>query len=294
MYYEDLFPVSSIGVVVSVLLHGSVTAQSTTWKPALGEKFICQITESCNCGDYACAGTDTVAFEIIDTESVVDSTHTNVVIARTRAIALHTYKLVWGAGWDSTLIGDTYRDSTLLSFRPDNIVETDLRAGVSPPKSPKWQFRLAFDKDTSVLFEDSMQSALIPTAGFAKPIFLPSVGWFYKIGGSQWDGGVCCPAAGVESWTLTLIAVVRPIRSVSYTHQSNSPTLISSEFITLSASADQISLFDLPGRVVRSWRLNPSGPATVSLSVADVPNGLYFLRTDGPKVDEMLRAVIRH
>ena len=56
------------------------------------------------------------------------------------------------------------------------------------------------------------------------------------------------------------------------------------------------SLFlDPIGRTVRSLQLPvDAGSQQISLNVADVPSGVYFLRISAPGVEEMRKVVIVH
>jgi hypothetical protein len=56
-----------------------------------------------------------------------------------------------------------------------------------------------------------------------------------------------------------------------------------------------LRLLDLLGRPIRSWQMPAdAGERQITLNVADVPSGVYFLRISAPGVEEIRKVVIVH
>ncbi len=56
-----------------------------------------------------------------------------------------------------------------------------------------------------------------------------------------------------------------------------------------------LSLLDLLGRPIRSWQLPvDAGERQITLNVADVPSGVYFIRISGGGIDEVKKVCIMH
>ena len=59
--------------------------------------------------------------------------------------------------------------------------------------------------------------------------------------------------------------------------------------------ASAIALTDLVGRTIRTWQFPRFDvPREITLNVADVPSGVYFLRVTGGGVDEVKKVCITH
>jgi hypothetical protein len=56
-----------------------------------------------------------------------------------------------------------------------------------------------------------------------------------------------------------------------------------------------LALLDPLGRSVRSWQVPvDSGERQITLNIADVPSGMYFLRVSGTGIDEVKKVAISH
>jgi hypothetical protein len=289
--------------LVLAVLSGAVNLSAQSFpnlKPDIGDKFICQIQESCNCGDWKCEGMDTISFEITEVSSTIDSLHTNVVVASTKALGLHMASYVWGGmGWDVNPVSHTYPDSTLLSFEPKNVIQTTFRAGASADWSALWASKIPFERDTTILFQGSTINGSKSTNMTA--IYLPSIGWFFSLAGGQGDKNICCPGmAGYERWSMSLIGAIKIHSTVATTSKSELGLMISDGLLTLSSKAVSsgtcsIGLLDPLGRPVHSWQMPvEAGERRITLNVADVPSGVCFLRVSGGGVDEVKRVAIIH
>jgi hypothetical protein len=76
---------------------------------------------------------------------------------------------------------------------------------------------------------------------------------------------------------------------------SEAPNSLTLHLLCLQVPNFMISLLDPLGRPIRSWQLAASdGPREITLNVADVPSGVYFVRLQGGGVDEVKRVAIIH
>jgi hypothetical protein len=296
--FMSLIPLRSryaLLVSAMILIASLAHAQNiSSWKPNVGDRFICQVIELCNCGDWKCDGIDTLIFDIVSTSYRADNIHQNVVLAVTNAQARHLASYVWGrGGWSVTSLFAQYPDTTLISFDSTNTILTTFRAGASAEVSSKWTNSFPFVRDTSVVFEGESISA---AKASYYDIFLPSLGWFYSMDGGQVDRNICCPGiATFESWVMQLISVEKVERSASSDQEPTFSLTSKNGLLELNTSTSLISILDLVGRPIRSWQLAASdGPHEIMLNVSDVPNGVYFLRLQGNGVDEVKRVAIIH
>ena len=104
------------------------------------------------------------------------------------------------------------------------------------------------------------------------------------------------------SWSLTLIAAVTSTSGVKSTQDAGSSLVLTQDgnFLQVlidlpSASHQNFSLLDPLGRPIRSWQMPvDAGERQITLNVADVPSGVYFLRISAPGMEEMRKVVIVH
>lgn len=288
---------TNLRAILAALILGSLALPATLraqtdpmakWKPNVGDKFICAISHSSSCGDYKCDGLDTVMFEIIDTSYNSDNQHQDAVFAATTVLAPHYTFYSWGFGWGSTPVVHPYSDTTLMALMQPHLLETSFQGYTDGYH--KWS-RFLFDRDSSLMFDGQSYTAAYESA--SGTLFLPTIGWFFSLSGY---GGVCTGYCTFETWTMSLIAAIKtnmgiPLHSVSNMQLYSNGGLL----VLTDAVASAISLSDALGRPIHSWQLPVDpGPREITLNVADVPSGIYFLKLTAPDVEEVRRVCIAH
>ena len=280
------------GSLAFVALSSPLRAQDpmAKWKPNVGDRFVCQVSHYSNCGDWKCGGVDTIVFEIIDTAYNVDNQHEEAVLAATSAIGLHLTYYVWGYGWDSSEIAHKYSDTTLVAMNKQNQIETSF-SGYNLDDHT-WT-KIPLMQDTSVIFQDTSYPASYSTAPAA--IFLPTVGWFYSLAGYQWPGA-CTSECTMEQWSMFLIAAIKTRSGVQSESHPNMLLLSNNGLLQfVNVPANYITLTDLLGRIIREWQFPAYyGARDITLNVADVPSGVYFLRVSAPGMEDMRKVAIAH
>jgi hypothetical protein len=143
-----------------------------------------------------------------------------------------------------------------------------------------------------------------PSGSLSYFSFSPDLGWYYE--GSQFDGAWTLPAPGKGPQKLDghscrenryrLLFAETPMKRVEIEQLSKERVwfdgfnLIAQGFQNIKT----LKILDPLGRPVRSWQLAASdGPREITLNVADVPSGVYFLRLQGGGVDEVRKVLIR-
>jgi hypothetical protein len=289
MFRFKKFSIIQFLVLGSVFLSLPLHAQNLQqWKPNVGDRFECTVSDNANCGDYMCSGLDTVLFEIIDTSFNADSQHPNSVLATTSAIGLHLRYYVWGNGWDSgQVVAHDYNDTTLVASTGQQVIATSF--GGYNVDYHSWT-QIPFIQDTSIIFQGISYPAFV--AGAAT--FLPTLGWFLSLSGYE-TNGACANPCLQDFWTLSLIAASTAHSSVQSANNSDSFFLSNGSILELvNVEAEKTTLMDLVGRIVNTWQFPATGPRDISLNVADVPSGVYFLQISAPGVEEMRKVVIAH
>ncbi len=274
-------------VLGSVFLFSPLHAQDLQqWKPNVGDRFECLISHNINCGDYECTGIDTVLFEITDTAYDGDTQHPDAVFATTSAIGLHLTYYEWGQGYDSIgQIGHNYNVNTLISSPSAQTLETSFNGASVNYNS--WM-EIPFIRDTSIVFQGVNYQGSLSAAG----MFLPKLGWFFSLTGNEY-GNICYPCLE-GTWTMALIAASGP-SGVQVDIPSNSMVFSEGSFLQLvNIEANKIMLMDLVGRIVNAWQFPSFGHRDITLNVADVQSGVYFLQISAPGVEEMRKVVIVH
>ena len=268
--------------------HGQ-TGAMTKWKPDLGDKFICTVSHYSDCGDWKCGGVDTIQFNVADTSFKFDDQHPSTVLSFTNVLSSHYAEYIWGPrGYDTNAITHPYNDTTFLSLIESPRMETsfDVNSWGNPTLRP-----FLFGHDSSIAFQGRNYAA--STTASKDATFIPDIGWFLYLSGY---GGACVNACTLETWNMTLIAAIKTNESVSPGSVSSFQVNYSSEILQLlSTKATDIHLSDFLGRPNRSWQF-PSNddPRDLSLMVADVPSGVYFLRVSAAGMEEVRKVVIVH
>ena len=253
------------------------------WKPSVGDKFICSVSHHTDCGDYKCDGLDTVMFEIIDTANNAVS-EPSAVAAATTAIGVHLTSYAWGFGWDSSSVSAHYKNTTYMASQGQRSIETSFLGYDSG-----WT-AISVPKDTSVIFQGRSYAAV---ASNSSDFFVPALGWFFSLRGYERP---CLSDCIVQYWTMSLISASKTKSSVQADPQSNAYLLSGGSLLQLvNVEASNITLSDLLGRPIHSWQLPiEAGPRQITLNVADVPSGIYFLKLTAPEVEEVRKVVITH
>jgi hypothetical protein len=221
----------------------------------------------------------------------IDDAQSNVVVASTTPIGLHLSRTVWNVGTNS--ISHSYPDTVLFSFGPQSTIQTTLHSAYSS-LNEKW-LSVPYSRDTSILFQGERYDGL---SSKNVSVFLSRLGWFYSLRASQ--GGSCCTmGADPHTWSMTLLAATKidasvPLSECGAFNAAQDGRLLRISIYKFDSERD-LTLLDPLGRPVRSWQLTASdGPREITLNVADVPSGVYFLRLSGNGVDEVRRVAIVH
>jgi len=251
-----------------------------------------------------------VLFSVIAIQSL-DSIHTNVIITSNEVIDSNF--TVSGSIRDTSTVDPVhFAVTSYIAFESPNTIQSSITIGTIAPHDSMWAYSLTIQHDTNANYQnDTFSSVWLATtpSDYKKPSpwhdswmnFVPSIGWFASIGGQnlQTDPSIVLDQ---EDWSGELILYSKPLRGVlsniangAGIAVSQSTNLIS---INLSSSVSEkfsFSLLDLLGRPIRSWQLPvDAGERQISLNVADVPSGVYFLRISAPGVEEMRKVVIVH
>ncbi|MFI5202663.1 MAG: T9SS type A sorting domain-containing protein, partial [Candidatus Kapaibacterium sp.] len=150
--------------------------------------------------------------------------------------------------------------------------------------------QISLVQDTSVIFQGISYTGSYGSGA----VFLPTLGWFLSLAGYE-SNGPCFWTCIEEQWTMSLISASKVHSSVQSESRSNILLLTNSRLLQLvNFEASNITLMDLLGRVVNAWQFPGSGSRDVTLNVADVPSGIYFLRVSGSGMDKVKKVCIAH
>jgi hypothetical protein len=254
----------------------SLFAQSdpmAKWKPRVGDIFhyhYMHIEAHWHHGQQLKGGSWEGEFSdtITSVDSSLDTIRTSVVIAR-RSGAPSIYWYWFHVSGDTSSLHPLAIESTIgdFDFSKSQITQA------------------LFDGDSISLYDGS---------------YSPDLRWFYS-----WSNGydnVNYEGSGAEGdenithyWLMSAsqAIVLSKDRTDSYLNVRTD-----GKFITLSISSSKPNfyiLLDPLGRPVRSWQMPvEAGERRITLNVADVPSGVYFLRVSGGGVDEVKRVCITH
>jgi hypothetical protein len=107
---------------------------------------------------------------------------------------------------------------------------------------------------------------------------------------------------GYTSWSYDLLtsatsnsfvsSIKKNLPQCSFEYDRGSITIWPTGIVGTNLTAD---LLDPLGRPIRSWQMPiESGERQITLNVADVPSGVYFLRVSGGGIDEVKKVAIIH
>jgi hypothetical protein len=263
------------------------------WKPNVGDKFTYERLKSGGSytpGEHRDTGSyrDTIVMEIVQSDTMYDSTHSVVAVEGGPhryyyyhpghdSVSNHSFGIItypfdysqngfgfdFSNGADSQVVVGSHR---LTAYR--DFVERGVMMAATNSQtalySPELRWFTYFDNSTygiegpSDLTIDQFESETL--------IFASSLGVYEPPGPSNNDFSICISGA------LMQISILK-----------------------FEASHVSLDLLDPLGRPVRSWQLAASdGPREITLNVADVPSGVYFVRLQGGGVDEVKRVAIIH
>ena len=256
------------------------------WKPSVGDKFFMHVEYSSLWGTHTLtqgSGIDTLLVESVD--SNVDTEHRNALV------------LLVNSNHKEVIYFDSSQSPSVGPY-PFVISGTPYRKS----------FDFALSRDTQFVADDSIRYSAVEvheydTSGGVTSsddmIYSPGLRWIVSYdffrgyplssGGLRWEyGGQTLMAAatrmnsGVKRVAADENKYAIPMRG---------------GFISLPIldNIDELLLFDPLGRTVRSWQLPAeSGPREITLNVADLPSGVYFLRISSPGADEVKKVAIVH
>ena len=182
-----------------------------------------------------------------------------------------------------------YSDTTLLASTGQNVIAT-IFGGYNVGYNIWTQ--VPFVQDTSEIFQGISYPASVATSPAAT--FLPTLGWFLSLSGWEANGACAYPCLQ-DFWRLSLIAASTAHSSVQSETNSNSFLLSNGSILQLvNVEADKITLMDLVSRIANVWSFPASSTRDITLNIADVPSGVYFLQISARGVDEMRKVVIVH
>ncbi len=274
------------GSFAILVLSSPLRAQTDSmakWKPNVGDRFTYLYHEetdqyshgrevgSTNSGYY-------LTYVIIKTDSNFDSTHSSVVVAVN--------------GTDTTLY--SYQLSHDSTSPLPIIIETGPSFSSVYDFSNSKSFKLPFSQDTLTFYYDSV----------AHISYSPDLRWFLYSDGNSTSGDPG-PLGNytVTTWeyyldSVTTAGVSSPVASIGNefirTAEENNNLLLI-DVVSGKSFHPNFQLLDLLGRPIRSWQLPvDAGERQITLNVADVPSGVYFLRVSAPGVEEIRKVVIVH
>lgn len=278
-----------------ILLCSSLThAQDpmAKWKPNVGDKFTYDVRHSWNniSGKPDTGSSrDTIVMEIVRTDTAYDSIHTSVVAVEGDA---QRY-------FDFHSAGDTASAHAVAFITlPFDYSRTDAYAA-NFTSSHDSQFVIGSKSVTGyqeIVQRGYQMAALLQQ----KVIYSPDIRWFLYFENTV-DGNAYANVILHEFTSETLIMASSLGVSSSLASAGDDFTVGASGsllYLTLLKSEainSSLVLLDPLGRPVRSWQLAASdSPREITLNVADVPSGVYFLRLHGDEVDEVRKVAIVH
>ncbi len=281
------------------------------WMPNVGDRFLCAFEYYCPCGeDQELFGSDTVLFTVIAEESL-DSLHSDVIVTKNEDIASHFRHSGQIPSPSDTVNPTHFSDTSYIAFEPPSILQSSITTGTLAPHDSMWAYVLNVGNDTTAMYQgDTLSSVLLATApaNYGNPSpwydswmnFVPALGWFADLGGRNMQAD---PATALdqENWSGELILYSKPLRSVAPNSidagiiVSQAPGWLNLKFPASFSERFSTTLLDPLGRAIRSWQMPvEAGGREITLNVADVPSGVYFLRISGAGIQELKKVWIAH
>jgi hypothetical protein len=298
-------------VLGSVFLLSPLHAQDLRqWMPNVGDKFIylehsdeIEYWHGVQNG-FIFSSIDTLYMEIVSIDSNYDSTHAHVVVVREFGVGQYlrsdttTVFYYFHAGSDSGSLhpfATTVGNSFCSSCNDDNYdfsiaADTEITFGANQLSAFSFQY-------DSIVNSGGTFGSISSSA-----IYSPQLHWFCYLISS--DNEPPPDETYTESSDTISLLYASNFQSkveelpTDGTHEvivNQSGNLLN---LTLGSSGwepSAISLLDLLGRPIRSWLVPvDAGERQISLNVADVQSGVYFLQVSAPGVEEMRKLVIVH
>jgi hypothetical protein len=263
------------------------------WKPSVGDKFTYERIQR---GGYYTPGQhrdtgsrrDTIVMEIVQSDTMYDSLHSVVAVEG------------WSQGYFFFSRGfDSLSDhSFAVSTLPIAYNEFDLHSDFSQSRDSQ---ALIGSHHLTAYRSNYQRGIFMAAVNSQNAIYSPQIRWFTYLDNST--DGIHGPSdLTIDEFESESLLVASSLGV------NASPALENNDFTVyvnggllhvsfLNVASDQISfgLMDPLGRPVRSWQLAANdGPREISLNVADVPSGVYFLRLRGGGLDEVKRVAIIH
>jgi hypothetical protein len=257
------------------------------WKPNVGDKFTYYHQQSWSDGAEGNRntghGSDTVVMEVVRTDTVimeVNQTDTSVDTVYRSAVPVEgaPKRYFYFAAGRDTMSSHSFGIMS-IPFNPD---QGDFRFDFSRSADSE----IVVGSNHLTAYRDAETRPYMWLASLSqKALYSPELRWFLYLDNSTY-GNVYAHYWVDDYSSYTLIAastlgVATSTTDNGFAHWSRGTLL---HLILAESIVDQksMSLLDPLGRPVRSWQLAASdGPREISLNVADVPSGVYFLRLQG-------------
>ncbi|HZK76389.1 MAG TPA: hypothetical protein VFD13_05715 [Candidatus Kapabacteria bacterium] len=303
-------PFLVLGSLAFVALSSPLRAQSdpmAQWKPSVGDRFVYLMhSQFVNYWHGLPNGTsnyvDTFYEEIVNTDSNYDSTHQHVVVTR-EYFPKDTTPL--------TLFYDFHAGRNSGSIHPFAITEGDTLC----TKCGNADYDFSIASDTEIAFDSTLlnayfsqydtttaqQNGLSDYLG-SIAIYSPQLRWFCFFSSSDNEPPPDETYTGTSGNSTLLFASnfqskvdELPLNSPVDVTVDQTGNLLSLMLWRSGWEHSSISLLDPLGRSIRSWQLPVgAGERQITLNIADVPSGVYFLRVSGEGIDEVKKVCITH
>ncbi len=304
MVYLRVALLISLALAASSL---SVRAQDplAKWKPSVGDKFMYSYENGYVGGRDgrirdSSYQRDTLIVEILKTDTTIDSLHHFVVAAQY-----------------SHRSGSTYFDSSEQLFYFHTGKDSSSAHSLAIDNNPvfhhaPWEFDYDFSTSrdsqitlgarqlTAYSFDSTahVPFAVNDVTNQEIAVYSPELRWFVY-SSSYTSGYWTFHEWSTDSSSSTLLSastlIVDDPKTTTDFIVSLTESSLSFRLPKIDVREQSISLLDLLGRPIRSWQMPmEAGERCITLNVADVPNGVYFLRVSAEGVDEIKKVCIAH
>ena len=272
------------------------------WKPSVGDKFV--YYETWEDGSYwhgapysVTSGNDTLTMKILNTDSAYSDSFQHVVTvqnssAQRKIINKSLYYYHPGKNLSSAHpfaidIGYTLCSSCVISYDFSIAVDTQVTYGASPLKV------FAFEHDSEI--NGNPNAYRNAAAQFSK-----AFKWLYSTNSSDYEPGQD-PYYNGSFGSITLISAITVLSAVEQqpAHGYAPMTITqSANYLTITSfdtggRVFTISLLDPLARAIRSWQIPAgTGAERITLNIADVPSGIYFLKLEGQGIGEVKKLAL--
>jgi hypothetical protein len=299
--------VVNLSLAALSVVASSLFAQSdpmAKWMPNVGDKFVYDrhswyLVSHLGAHQDTTFVNDTLTIEIVRTDSI----------------------LVSDASWHVVVAKDSSSNSRIPNqqsfyFHVDPVSNSihPLKINDRPPDPSSSFFFFPYDfsncsdsqatfgvrQITALRFDSSTETHGAPVDMCRRTaVYSPEVRWFLYL--SEYDFSNFTLSTSQESnSTLALIfssllSVDAPLNNIELFSVSSNGVSINVLLRIILQNNPVLTLLDPLGRPIRSWQMPvEAGERRITLNVADVPSGVYFLRVSDGRVDEVKRVCITH